>query len=172
MGHSNHFTSLITHRAIKHLDKKKNIFTVSFSKKSKFCISTHFFTQFLFKFKFLAYECTFISAIYIIYTIGCLKQTGKKECTYLDNKYFLHFFKNAWKFNFMKKGHEKYIWSMGHAHAYHFRKPYIVCYRIRQKYKIFTVSFPCKTMLKLKIPQNLRNPNKQTTPIPHLLQPK
>ena len=104
----------------------------------------------------LAHGCTFISANHIIFNIGYLKQTGKKNCNYLDNKYIFTFFlKKCKKIEFHEKRHEKYIQSMGHAYAYCFSKTYIVWYRIKQKNKKhFTVLFPRKTMFKFKnIPQ-------------------
>ena len=39
---------------------------------------------------------------------------------------------------------------MGHAYENYFSKTYIVCYRKMPKTKNFTISFPGKTLLKLK----------------------
>ena len=51
-----------------------------------------FFPYFLFKFIFLAYECTFTSANHIIFYIGYLEKTGKKIAVILMKSNFLQFF--------------------------------------------------------------------------------
>ena len=48
---------------------------------------------FLFKFIFLEYECTFISANHTIYNIGYLEQTGKNAVILMKSNIFTNFLK-------------------------------------------------------------------------------
>ena len=71
-------------------------------KNQNFVFLHTFYSIFLFKVIFLAYECTFISANHIINNIGCLGQTGKNAVILMKSNFY-KLSKNARKWNFMKK---------------------------------------------------------------------
>ena len=94
----------------------------------------------------------FISANHILYNIGYLEQTGENNSVILMKSTFYNFSKKyARKWNFMKKKNIKIYLLDGACLCILFQcKDYIVCYRIRQENTKCTVSFPGKTILKLK----------------------
>ena len=107
MEHSNHKTSLIIQRDKTFWIRKTKI-TVSFSKKSKFCVTIYFFFHIFYSNSsiWMRFICR-----QIMCNIGYLEQTGKKNCSHLYEKYFFFtfFLKYARKLFFIKKSLKVYF---------------------------------------------------------------